>query len=60
MLRGATELLKGEQLSTAVGKGAKSAAIGGLVGAGAKELGGMLSSTMQAVADQLHPGVSQL
>ena len=60
ILRGATELLKGEQLSTAVGKGAKSAAIGGLVGAGAKELGGMLSSTMQAVADQLHPGVDHL
>jgi hypothetical protein len=60
VLRGATELLKGEKLSTAVGKGAKSAAFGALAGAGAKELGGMLSSTMQAVADQLHPGVSQL
>jgi len=60
VLRAATELLKGEQLSTALGKGAKSAAIGGLVGAGAKELGGMLSSTMQAVADQLHPGVNRL
>jgi hypothetical protein len=60
ILRGATELLKGEKLSTAVGKGAKSAAFGALAGAGAKELGGMLSSTMQAVADQLHPGVSQL
>ncbi len=60
ILRGAVELLKGEKLSTAVGKGAKSAAFGALAGAGAKELGGMLSSTMQAVADQLHPGVSQL
>jgi hypothetical protein len=60
VLRAATELLKGEQLSSALGKGAKSAAIGGLVGAGAKELGGMLSSTMQAVADQLHPGVNRL
>jgi hypothetical protein len=60
ILRGATELLKGEKLSTAVGKGAKSAALGAVVGAGAKELGSMLSGTMQIVADQLHPGVTQL
>jgi hypothetical protein len=60
VLRGATELLKGEKLSTAVGKGAKSAALGALAGAGAKELGSMLSGTVQAVADQLHPGVDRL
>lgn len=60
VLRGAVELLKGEKLSTAVGRGAKSAALGAVVGAGAKELGGMLSSTMQSVADQLHPGVDRL
>jgi hypothetical protein len=39
VLRGATELLKGEKLSTAVGKGAKSAAIGGALGAGITALG---------------------
>jgi hypothetical protein len=60
VLRGAVELLKGEKLSTAVGKGAKSAALGALAGAGAKELGSMLSGTVQAVADQLHPGVDRL
>ena len=32
VLRGSTELLKGEKLSTAIGKGAKSAAIGALAG----------------------------
>lgn len=60
VLRGANELLKGEKLSTAVGKGAKSAALGALAGAGAKELGSMLSGSIQATVDQLHPGVSQL
>jgi hypothetical protein len=39
VLRGAVELLKGEKLSTAVGKGAKSAAIGGALGAGITALG---------------------
>ena len=39
VLRGATELLKGEKLSTAVGRGIKSSVYGYLAGMGLKELG---------------------
>jgi hypothetical protein len=58
ILRGATELLKGEQLSTAVGKGAKSAAIGGALGAGITALGDYFGN-IKVVAQQI-PGYTRL
>jgi hypothetical protein len=58
ILRGATELLKGEKLSTAVGKGAKSAAIGGALGAGITALGDYFGN-IKVVASQI-PGYTQL
>ena len=58
ILRGATELLKGEKLSTAVGKGAKSAAIGGALGAGITALGDYFGN-IEVVARQI-PGYTQL
>jgi hypothetical protein len=44
VLRGTTELLKGEKLSTAVGKGLKTAAIGWLAGMTMDKVGDMISS----------------
>jgi hypothetical protein len=58
VLRGAVELLKGENLSTAVGKGAKSAAIGGALGAGITALGDYFGN-IEVVARQI-PGYTQL
>jgi hypothetical protein len=58
VLRGAVELLKGEKLSTAVGKGAKSAAIGGALGAGITALGDYFGN-IEVVARQI-PGYTQL
>jgi hypothetical protein len=58
ILRGATELLKGEKLSTAVGKGAKSAAIGGALGAGITALGDYFGN-IKVVAQQI-PGYTRL
>ena len=43
VLRGATELLKGEKLSTAIGKGLKTAAFGFLTGAALEAVGGALA-----------------
>ena len=60
ILRGASELLKGEKLSTAVGKGAKSAALGGLAGLGAEALGDMFSQGAEYVKDTLFPGAMKL
>jgi len=54
VLRGAVELLKGEKLSTAVGRGAKSAAIGGALGAGITALGDYFGN-IKVVASQI-PG----
>ena len=58
VLRGAVELLKGEKLSTAVGRGAKSAAIGGALGAGITALGDYFGN-IKVVASQI-PGYTQL
>lgn len=60
ILRGASELLKGEKLSTAVGKGVKSAAIGGLAGLGAESLGDMFSQGSEYIKDTLFPGATKL
>jgi hypothetical protein len=61
VLRGAVELLKGEKLSTAVGKGAKSAAIGGALGAGITALGDYFGN-IKVVSSQIpgYVGLSKL
>ena len=51
ILRGSTELLKGEKLSTAVGKGLKTAAIGWLAGMTVDKIGDMISN----VYGQMNP-----
>jgi hypothetical protein len=45
ILRGSSELIKGEKLSTAVGKGLKTAAIGALAGFTMDAIGDMISDT---------------
>lgn len=60
ILRGTTELLKGEKISTAVGKGVKTAAIGALAGYGIDKIGDMLSGGVRMVADNLFPGAQKL
>ena len=60
VLRGSSELLKGEKLSTAIGKGAKSAALGGLAGLGAEALGNVFGQGVQMVRDNLFPGAHKL
>jgi hypothetical protein len=60
VLRGSSELLKGEKLSTAIGKGAKAAALGGLAGLGAEALGNVFGQGVQMVRDNLFPGAHKL
>ena len=50
VLRAANELMKGEKLTTAVGKGVKGAVIGGIAGLGAKEI---LSPLADALSDMV-------
>lgn len=59
VLKGATELLKGEKLSTAIGKGAKAAALGWLTGKAVEALGSIISKPIQMVADKMDPGLTQ-
>lgn len=58
VLKGATELLKGEKLSTAIGKGAKAAALGWLTGKAIDFIGDALSKPIQIVADKLDPQIA--
>ena len=60
ILRGTSELLKGEKLSTAVGKSAKSAALGGLVGLGAEAIGDMFNQGAEYIKDTLFPEARKL
>jgi hypothetical protein len=61
VLRAGNELLKGEKASTAIGKGVKSAAIGGLVGLGIKGLGDFLSGLkMDYMAVKGYYGLDQV
>ena len=46
VLRGAVELLKGEKLSTAIGKGVKTAVFGYLTGAALQKVGDMISGVV--------------
>jgi hypothetical protein len=59
ILRGVTELLKGEKLSTAIGKGVKAAAYGFLAGKSLEEIGKMMQNGLTFVADKIFPGLEQ-
>lgn len=59
ILKGSTELLKGEKLSTAIGKGAKAAAYGFLAGKSIEAIGDMLKGGLDFVADKVFPGLTQ-
>lgn len=52
-LRGAAELIKGEKLSTAVGKGVKAAALGWLTGQAVRFIGSVLSDPIMATANEM-------
>jgi hypothetical protein len=60
ILKGSVELLKGEKLSTAIGKGAKAAAYGFLAGKSLELIGDSLSSGIETVRDALFPGAQKL
>ena len=53
ILKGAAELLKGEKLSTAIGKGAKAAAFGWLTGKAVDFIGNALTDPMMAQAKDM-------
>jgi hypothetical protein len=57
ILKGSAELLKGEKLSTAIGKGAKAAAFGWLTGKAVDFIGHALSDPMMAQAKELGRGI---
>jgi hypothetical protein len=60
ILRGSVELLKGEKLSTAVGKGVKTAAYGFIAGKTFELIGDALSGGIQSVRDTIFPGAQRL
>ena len=57
ILKGAAELMKGEKLSTAVGKGAKAAAFGWLTGKAVDFIGSALTDPMMSQANDLGKGI---
>ena len=57
ILKGAAELLKGEKLSTAVGKGAKAAAFGWLTGKAVDFIGNALTDPVMQQANDLGKGI---
>lgn len=60
VLRGAVELLKGEKLSTAIGKGLKTAAYGWLAGKAFEVIGDAISAGVKSVTSQFSPKLYQL
>ena len=60
ILRGTAELLKGEKISTAVGKGVKTAALGALAGYTIDQIGDLISGGARIVADNIFPGATRL
>lgn len=60
ILRGTAELLKGERLSTAVGKGLKTAAYGALAGYTINQIGDFIGDGARVVADNIFPGAQRL
>lgn len=59
-LRGAVELLKGEKLSTAIGKGLKTAAYGWLAGKAFEMIGDVISGGVKAITSPFSPELHQL
>lgn len=59
ILRGSVELLKGEKLSTAIGKGVKTAVLGFITGAVAEKLGDWMSG-LRADAVDFNDGLTQV
>lgn len=59
-LRGAVELLKGEKLSTAIGKGLKTAAYGWLAGKAFELIGDVISGGVKAITSPFSPKLYQL
>lgn len=57
ILKGSVELLKGEKLSTAIGKGAKAAALGWLTGKAVQFIGNALSDPMMSQANEMGRGI---
>lgn len=55
ILKGATELIKGEQLSTAAGRSIKAGAVGWLAGKSFALIGDALEKGVQIVADKIYP-----
>lgn len=60
VLRGAVELLKGEKLSTAIGKGIKTAAYGFIAGKTFELLGDAIKGGAQVVKDTMFPNALRL
>lgn len=60
VLRGSVELLKGEKLSTAIGKGLKTAAYGWLAGKAFEMIGDILSDGVKAITSPFSPELKQL
>ena len=60
VLKGAAELLKGEKLSTAIGKGIKTAAYGFIAGKTFELLGDAIKGGAQVVKDNLFPNALRL
>lgn len=60
VLRGSVELLKGEKLSTAIGKGIKTAALGYISAKGLEMIGDAISGGFKVVADNMFPGARKL
>jgi hypothetical protein len=60
VLRGSVELLKGEKLSTAIGKGVKTAAYGFIAGKTFELLGDAIKDGAQVVKDNLFPNALRL
>jgi hypothetical protein len=60
VLRGTVELLKGEKLSTAIGKGLKTAAIGWLTGMAVKEVKDYMIGLGNKVGDMFEIGTSEI
>lgn len=57
VLKGSQELLKGSKLSTAIGKGAKAAALGWLTGKAVEFIGNALTAPVESAANELGKGV---
>lgn len=57
ILKGSVELLKGEKLSTAIGKGAKAAALGWLTGKAIDFIGNALADPQIAQANEIGNGI---